>query len=170
MAAQIGKPFPAFNLKAVLADGTVGDVSNATAGGKWLLVVYYPFAFTGVCQSEIGALKARFAEFAERGVAVMGASCDSQFTQKEWIVKEFGGSLPYPLAADFKKELAAELGILHEGLGCAYRGTFLVDDKGALRAYGVNDLAIGRSTEEMLRLIDAFQSGGACMVDWKKKG
>ena len=168
MTIGIGKPFPLVTVQAVLPDGKTGPFSVADVRGKWALFVFYPFSFTGVCESEVGAIKKRFAEFQARGVAVAAASCDSAFTQKEWIAKSHEGSLPYPLLADFKKELAAELGILHDGIGAPFRGTFLVDPEGVVRSYGVNDLAIGRSTDEMLRLIDAFQSGGACMVDWKK--
>ena len=169
MSIAIGKPFPQIPVQAVLPGGKTGPFSVTDAKGKWSLFVFYPFSFTGVCESEVAALKARFAEFEARGVVVAAASCDSVHTQKKWIEANHGGSLPYVLLADFKKELATALGILHEGLGASFRGTFLVDPEGVVRSYGVNDLAIGRSTDEMLRLIDAFQSGGACMVDWKKQ-
>lgn len=168
MSAYIGQPFPTNTLQAVAADGAVKPFSIKDAAGKWALVVFYPFSFTGVCGSELAALKRRVAEFDERGVQVVGVSCDSVHVQKQWIAKDFDGKLPFPLAGDYKKELASALGILHPDVGCSFRATFVVSPEGVIRGYAVNDLPIGRSTDEMLRLLDAYQSGGACLVDWKK--
>ncbi|VEL10811.1 unnamed protein product [Protopolystoma xenopodis] len=82
------------------------------------------------------------------------------------------GGLTYPLLADFKKEISRDYGILLESSGLSLRGLFIIDPKGVIRHITINDLPVGRSVEEVLRLVKAFQfvdkHGEVCPADWKQ--
>ena len=105
---------------------------------------------------------------------MIGASVDSEFSHLAWIKTpraEGGlGKLKYPLVADLTKKISADYGVLLEG-GVALRGLFLIDTKGIVRHITINDLPLGRSVDEALRLLDAFQHyekhGEVCPADWK---
>lgn len=137
--------------------------------GSWVVLFFWPFDFTGICGSEVKAFHEQEAEFSQRGVKLVGVSCDSVHSHEAWVKRDFGGELKYPLVGDFTKAVATQFGVLNDALGCAYRGAFLIDTEGTVKAVVANDLPIGRSTDEILRLVDAFQSGGACPVNWHKK-
>jgi len=105
---------------------------------------------------------------------VVGVSTDSHFSHLAWINtprKQCGlGNLKYPLAADFNKKIASDYGVLLEQEGIALRGLFLIDPEGVLRQMTVNDLPVGRSVDETLRLVKAFQfvakHGEVCPAGW----
>ena len=97
---------------------------------------------------------------------------DSQFTHKAWAEtsKEeggLGGELTYPLLADLNKQTCKDYGVLL-GAGVSLRGSFLIDPEGKVRWANVNDLSVGRNVDELLRVLDALQSGGLCPCNWKK--
>lgn len=100
------------------------------------------------------------------GAQILGVSTDSKFSHLAWVNQELGG-LTYPLLADFTRQVAKEYGILLEKVGAALRGTFIIGPDGLVRAYIVQDLTVGRSIDEILRLVSAFQSGGLCPVGWR---
>ncbi len=75
--------------------------------------------------------------------------------------------MPFPLLADFTKQVSKEYGVLLDRLGAALRGTFLIDPEGVVRAYQVQDLTVGRSVEEILRLLSAFRTGELCPSGWR---
>ena len=151
---------------AAMVNGDKGSVSWKDFDGKWRVVVFYPFDFTGVCGSELVAFNEQIAEFERRGVAVLGASCDSIFSHIAWA-KELGG-VKFPVIGDVTRKVARAFDVLAEDKGCAHRAAYICDPQGVVKAVLCNDLPIGRSTEEVLRLIDAFQTGQACPVNWKK--
>lgn len=177
MAVLVGKPAPDFTVAAVLANGEIVDSFSLskTIKGKYGLVFFYPLDFTFVCPSELIALDHRMADFKARGVEVIGVSIDSQFTHNAWrntAVNDGGiGAVNYVLAADTKHEICQAYDVEHAD-GVAFRGAFIIDKNGIVRAQIVNDLPLGRSMDEILRLIDALQfteeHGEVCPANWKK--
>ena len=115
-------------------------------------------------------------EFKERNTEVVGVSTDSKFSHKAWmeVPRNKGGiaDCAYPIIGDFTKKISCDYGVLEEGLGAAVRGTFVIDPKGVVQAIQINNLPIGRSVDEILRLLDAFQehqkNGVVCPIGWAK--
>ncbi|XP_059902600.1 peroxiredoxin-2 [Gadus macrocephalus] len=173
-SAQIGKRAPAFITTAVV-DGEFKDVSLSSYQGKYVILFFYPLDFTFVCPTEIVAFSDRAEEFRKIGCEVLGASTDSQFSHLAWINtprKQGGlGPMNIPLLADLTHSISRDYGVLKEDQGIAYRGLFVIDDKGILRQITINDLPVGRSVDETLRLVQAFQHtdkfGEVCPAGWK---
>jgi len=105
--------------------------------------------------------------FKKKNAVILGASVDSKWSHKAWIERGDLGELKYPLLSDFKKETARKYGILDEREGVALRGLFIIDDKGVLQYLSVNNLSVGRSVDETLRLLEALQTGELCPLNWK---
>ena len=171
----VQKPAPDFKATAVLADGTEKELSLSEFKGKYVVLFFYPFDFTFVCPTEILAFSNHIGEFKKRNVEVLGVSIDSAHVHRAWRntkVEDGGiGPIAYPLVADVNKDIARAYGVLLEG-GMALRGTFLIDKLGNVRQETVNDLPLGRSVEETLRLVDALQHteehGEVCPAGWQK--
>lgn len=164
---------PDFSGTAVV-DGAFREISLSDYRGRYLVLFFYPLDFTFVCPTELVAFSDRIAEFQSLNTAVVGVSCDSQYSHLAWIDlprREGGlGGLKYPLLADFNKQVARSYGVLLEKEGVALRGLFLIDPNGVLRQLSVNDLPVGRSVDETLRLVQAFQfyeqHGEVCPANW----
>uniref|UniRef100_A0A8C1GK51 Peroxiredoxin-2 n=3 Tax=Cyprinus carpio TaxID=7962 RepID=A0A8C1GK51_CYPCA len=172
--AKIGQPAPQFKATAVV-DGQFKDVQLSEYRGKYVVLFFYPLDFTFVCPTEIIAFSERAAEFRKIGCEVIAASTDSHFSHLAWINtprKQGGlGSMNIPLVADLTQSISRDYGVLKEDEGLAYRGLFVIDDKGILRQITINDLPVGRSVDETLRLVQAFQHtdkyGEVCPAGWK---
>lgn len=175
MVVEVQKPAPDFKKTAVV-DGGFEEVSLKKYEGKWLVLGFIPLAFTFVCPTEIIAYAQALEKFRERGAEVLFASTDSEFTWLAWNSqprKEGGlGNVGLPLVADTNHSLSKDYGVLLEDQGVALRGIFIIDPKGIVRQITVNDLPVGRSVDETLRLIDAFQFtdkyGEVCPANWQK--
>lgn len=177
MAVLVGKPAPDFTVPAVLASGELVEEFSLSAAlkGQYGLLFFYPLDFTFVCPSELIALDHRMPEFHARQVAVVAISIDSHFTHHAWrntpVAAGGIGPVQYVMAADIKHEVAQAYDVEnHEGV--ALRGAFLIDRDGIVRAQIVNDLPLGRSIDELLRLVDALQfteeHGEVCPANWKQ--
>lgn len=172
MSSVVGKPAPSFKLTAV-DKGEFKDISLEDYKGKWLLLFFYPLDFTFVCPTEIIAFSDRLEDFNKLGCEVLGASIDSQFTHLAWTEKPRaeGGiaGLQYPLLSDMDKTLAQDYGVLAPE-GIALRGLFIIDPDGVVQHATINNLAIGRSVDEALRVLQAAQfaheHGEVCPADW----
>ncbi|XP_039369681.1 peroxiredoxin-2 [Mauremys reevesii] len=172
--AHIGKPAPGFHATAVV-DGAFKEIKLSDYKGKYVVLFFYPLDFTFVCPTEIIAFSERAEDFRRLRCEVLGASVDSHFTHLAWVNtprKEGGlGTINIPLLSDLTHSLAADYGVLKEDEGLTYRGLFIIDDKGILRQITVNDLPVGRSVEEVLRLVQAFQytdtHGEVCPAGWQ---
>lgn len=172
--AQISKPAPDWSTKAVV-DGEFKDVKLSDYRGKYLVFFFYPLDFTFVCPTEIIAFSDRVHEFREINAEVIAVSVDSVFTHLAWINtprKEGGlGPLNIPLLADLTKQISKDYGVLLEDAGHTLRGLFIIDGNGILRQITMNDLPVGRSVDETLRLVQAFQytdkHGEVCPAGWK---
>jgi peroxiredoxin 2/4 len=175
MSVLVGKPAPDFTAPAVMGDNDINESFNLTAHikGKYALLFFYPLDFTFVCPSEIIAFDKKKKEFDKRGVEVIGVSVDSQFTHLAWknTPPNHGGlgHVKFPLVSDLTKSITTSYGILLNG-AIALRGTFLIDRAGVVRHQVVNDLPLGRSIDEALRMVDALQffeqNGEVCPANW----
>ena len=173
MAVHVQKEAPGFTATAVVHE-EFKQVSLSDYRGKYVVLFFYPLDFTFVCPTEIIAFSDRIADFHNRGTEVVGVSIDSQFSHLAWIqmprAKGGLGELKYPLVSDLTKKITADYGILLEG-GVALRGLFLIDKGGIVRHITINDLPLGRSVDEAIRVLDALQHfekhGEVCPADWK---
>lgn len=172
--ALVQKPAPNFEAVAVV-NGDFKNIKLADYKGKWLVLFFYPLDFTFVCPTEITAFSDRIEDFKKIGAEVLGCSVDSQFSHLAWINtprnKGGLGKIEYPLLADVSKKIAADYDVLLEG-GIALRGLFLINPEGKVAYQVVHDLGVGRSVDETLRVIEAFQmvakSGEVCPANWSK--
>ena len=168
----IGDKFPSFDLKAVVSTdpkSAFKDISDKSDAGKWKVVFFWPKDFTFVCPTEIAAFGKLEKEFRARDAQLLGASIDSEYVHLAWRrQKEELRNLPFPMLADVKRELAGALGILDPEAGVAQRATFIVDPHGVIRFVYVTDLNVGRSPEEVLRVLDALQTDELCPCNWQQ--
>ena len=171
---SLGNAFPQFEKKAVVSLEKGKEFSTlrndfANEQGRWTVMFWWPKDFSGLCPTELVEFNHAHEEFELRNTQLIGASTDSEFVHLAWRKHHDDlRDLKYPLLADTSKSLGEALGILHEGEKIAYRATFIIDPKNNIRWVSVYDLPIGRSVEEVLRVLDALQSGGLCPCNWKK--
>lgn len=164
--AKVGEPAPLFTLDAVVGK-EFKRVSLSDYRGKWVVLFFYPADFTFICPTEITGFNKVVDQFREMNAEVLGASVDSKFSHLAWIKRGDLGDLRFPLLSDFKKETTARYGILEEQEGVALRGLFIIDPKGVVQYQVVNNLSVGRSVEETLRVLEALQTGELCPLGWK---
>lgn len=175
MGVLVGKQAPGFNLKAVIKGVIQEEFSLDSLKGKYTILFFYPLDFTFVCPTELHAFQERLPEFTQKGAQVVGCSVDSCFSHLAWLntPRNKGGiqGIEYPILSDINKHLAKAYDVLKEDEGIAYRGLFLIDKEGIVRHQIVNDLPLGRSVDECLRMIDALsyfeKHGEVCPANWK---
>ena len=156
----VTKQAPDFSAQAVMPDNSFAELTLSSYRGKYVVLFFYPLDFTFVCPSEIIAFDKALAKFEEKGAQVIGVSVDSHFTHLAWknTPRDQGGigQVGYPLVADLSKKISKKYGVLF-GKEVALRGLFLIDKEGVVRHSLVNDLPLGRSVDEALRVLDALQ-------------
>lgn len=162
---QIGQPAPDFTMEGYYK-GDKKKYSMDDYKGKWKILFFYPLDFTFVCPTELVELSKRHSEFESINTQVLGVSVDSVFSHEAWL-KELG-EFNYPLLSDMTKNVSRDYRVLLEEEGVSLRGAFIIDPDGVLQCYMVNNLAIGRNIDELLRLVQAFQTGDLCPVGWNK--
>lgn len=163
--ARVGRPAPEFKAEGVVDGGDFKNVSLSDTRGMWTVLFFYPLDFTFICPTEITEFSRRLEEFTKLNVVVYGCSTDSVHSHKAWL-KELG-NLKYPLLSDITHEISRSYGVLIEEQGIALRGTFIVDPDGVLRYALYHDLGVGRSCDELLRVLEALQTGERCPASWK---
>lgn len=174
MSRLVSRQAPDFKTEGVI-EGQFKEYSLADFKGKWLILFFYPLDFTFVCPTEILAYSDRIEEFKSAGAEVVGVSIDSKFTHLAWTnqARNEGGiaGLKYPLLSDVNKQLVRGYDVLADP-GVALRGLFLIDPDGIVQHATINNLAIGRSVDETLRVLHAAQfareNGEVCPANWKK--
>jgi alkyl hydroperoxide reductase subunit AhpC len=174
MSAKVQLPAPDFKATALIGE-QFKEIKLSDYKGKYVLLYFYPLDFTFVCPTEIIAFNDKLDEFKKRNTEVIGVSVDSHFTHLAWnqTPRNKGGlgGVQYPLVADLNKNIARSYGVLIEEAGIALRGLFIIDKEGIVRHLLVNDLPLGRSVEEAIRVIDALQffekNGEVCPANWK---
>jgi len=176
MSSLVTQEAPDFVATAVMADGSFKeDFKLSDHRGKYVVLFFYPLDFTFVCPSEILAFDKELAKFKAKNTEVIGVSVDSHFTHWAWretpVQKGGIGQVGYPLVADLKKTISRDYGVLL-GDEVALRGLFLIDTKGIVRHAVINDLPLGRSVGEALRMVDALQyveeHGEVCPANWQE--
>jgi peroxiredoxin 2/4 len=188
----VTKTAPDFTATAVMGDNTMKEVTLSEYRGKKVVLFFYPLDFTFVCPTELLAFNHRLAEFEKRGVQVLGVSVDSQFSHLAWKNTEINnggiGQVQYPLIADLDKSISRDYDVLvgaeqatvlteagesetTVGGAVALRASFLIDEEGTVHHAVINDLALGRNIDEMLRMIDALtftqKHGEVCPAGWQ---
>jgi len=171
----IGKSAPHFKAKAVIGGKIIEEFSLSDFLGKYVVFFFYPLDFTFVCPTELHAFQEKLSEFQRRGAQVIGCSVDSWYTHAAWMAqpKREGGiqGVEYPIVSDLSKSIAKSFHVLKEDDGIAYRGQFLIDKEGIIRHQLVNDLPLGRSVDEVVRLLDALifteKHGEVCPANWQ---
>ena len=166
---------PDFTANAVMPDNTITSLTLSSFQGKYVVLFFYPLDFTFVCPSEILAFNKKVDAFKQKNCEVIGVSVDSRFTHLAWkntAIENGGiGQIQYPLVEDLNKQIAKSYGILFGG-SVALRGLFLIDPTGKVRHCVINDLPLGRSVDEALRMVDAVQfsdtHGEVCPANWKE--
>ncbi len=169
--AKVGEAAPDFDLPCVMAaDAAPRPVRRSDYAGRWLMLVFYPGDFTFVCPTELAALSARHADFARRDCSLLGISADPIEMHRQWLAAppaEGGlGPLQFPLASDPAGEAARAYGVWAEARQVSNRGLFLIDPAGVLQYAVVHNLNVGRNPDEVLRVLDALQTGGLCPASW----
>ncbi|MHB0912789.1 MAG: peroxiredoxin [Armatimonadota bacterium] len=160
---KVGKPVPDFTLEGVMGKDFT-KVSLSYYRGKWVVLFFWPLDFTFVCPTEITEFTKRNKEIEDLGGKVLGVSVDSKYSHLAWT-KEIGEQA-YPLLSDITKRVSRDYGVLVEDEGIALRGTFIIDPDGICRWMVVNDLSVGRSVDETIRVLSALQTGELCPVEW----
>ena len=191
MAVLVGKKAPFFKSMAVVNGAEIKEDFSLEQfrGKKYVVFFFYPADFTFVCPTEIIAFQDKINEFEKRNVAIVGCSTDSEFSHWKWLQtdKKDGGikGVKFPIVADASKTIAENYDVLageydiddnenavFTGTPMAYRGLFLIDKEGIVRHQVVNDMPLGRSVDETLRMVDALQffeeNGEVCPADWHK--
>ncbi|MEW6536728.1 MAG: peroxiredoxin [Candidatus Auribacterota bacterium] len=174
MALEVQKPAPDFVGQAVIGND-FHEIKLKDYKGKWLVLFFYPLDFTFVCPTEIVSFSDRIQEFRKINTEVVGISVDSHYTHLAWkntSRKDGGlGEIEYPLLADLTKKIARDYGVLLEDSGIALRGLFIIDPNQIVRHVTINDLPIGRSVDEVLRVVNALQFvekyGEVCPANWQ---
>jgi peroxiredoxin (alkyl hydroperoxide reductase subunit C) len=175
LTTLITQQAPDFTAEAVLPDNSFGNITLSAYRGKYVFLLFYPLDFTFVCPSEILAFNKRIADFKTKNCEVFGVSVDSKFTHLAWkntALEDGGiGNIQFPLIQDLNKEIARSYGILLNS-SVALRGLFLIDPTGTVRHCVINDLPLGRSVNEALRMLDAVQfvdtHGEVCPANWQE--
>lgn len=189
--ALVGKKAPLFSAPAVINGGELVDNFSLDQffGKKHVIFFFYPKDFTFVCPTELHAFQSKLQEFKSKGCEVIACSTDTEESHWAWLQmsKNKGGieGVTYPIVADTTKTIAANYGVLAgeyslneegqlmaSGPMIAYRGLFLIDKEGVVQHEVINNLPLGRSVDEALRVLDALQhveeNGEVCPANWQK--
>ena len=175
MSVLVTQEAPDFKAQAVMPNGEFREVSLQDYRGKYVLLFFWPLDFTFVCPTEIIAFSDRASDFEAIDTQILGVSVDSHFTHLAWTNTprtEGGiGKTAYPLISDMNKQISRDYDVLLDG-GVALRGLFLIDKEGVVRHQVVNDLPLGRSVGEGLRMVKALQyfenNGEVCPANWEE--
>ena len=168
----VGSRFPAFSVQATVSTEkgkAFQTITDQDFREQWKVYFFWPKDFTFVCPTEIAAFGKLEREFRDRDAQVLGGSTDSEFVHLAWRQNHPDlKNLPFPMLADVKRDLCTALGILDPQEGVAQRATFVVDPHSVIRYVSVTDLNVGRNPEEVLRVLDALQTGELCPCNWHK--
>lgn len=175
MGVLVGKSAPDFKANAVINGKIVDNFSLSQYRGQYVVFFFYPLNFTFVCPTELHAFQDSLEYFEERNAQVIGCSVDSCYSHLAWLntPKNKGGiaDVAYPLVSDLNKTISRDYDVLIPHEGITYRGLFLIDREGIVRHQLVNELALGRSVDETLRILDALiyfeKHGEVCPANWQ---
>ncbi len=169
---QIGQPAPLFEADAYYKD-EISKVKLSSYRGKWVVLLFYPADFTFICPTELTEAAERYPEFTKIGAEILSISADTVYVHKAWhdnspAIKKVN----YPMVADPTRKICADYGTLIESEGLSLRATFIIDPDGIVKAMDIHDNSIGRSSDEILRKLQAAKfvrehKGLVCPASWK---
>ena len=167
MSIRVGDPIPDHSVQAyVRGEGSPSELDLSSYRGKWVVLFFYPRDFTFICPTELAAFAERHDDFLGERAIVIGASTDSYFSHKAWFESDPRlAGVDYPVIADTAHELSRSFDVLRDD-GATHRATFIVDPAGTLLHMRVDEHDVGRSVDEVLRILRAFRTGALCPVDW----
>ncbi len=153
MTIEIGTEAPDFTLKNQHGE----EVSLSALRGKKALLVFYPFAFSGICTGELCELRDNLAAFNDLGAEVLAISCDPMFALRAFAEKD---GLSFSLLSDFwpHGQVASAYGVFDEERGCALRGSFLVDEEGVVRWKVQNGLPDARDLKSYVGALEEISA------------
>lgn len=143
-----------------------GTCSLSDSKGKWLVLFFYPRDFTFICPTEIKGFAAHEAEFKAMNCDVLACSTDSTWCHKAWFERDLA-EVAYPILADTNLTVSRDYQVLNEENGEAQRGLFIINPEGVVKYALVSAGSVGRSVKEVLRVLQALQSGELCPIEWE---
>jgi peroxiredoxin (alkyl hydroperoxide reductase subunit C) len=168
---KVGDRFPEFSVKAVVsanAEDAFKTITSKDFPGKWLVIFAWPKDFTFVCPTEIAGFNQLNGEFQDRDAQILGLSIDGEYAHLAWRQShEDLKNLQFPMLADVKREITLQCGIMDTTEGVSQRALYIVDPEGIIRFCMMTDMSVGRSPKEVLRVLDALQTGGRCPCEWQ---
>jgi len=167
MALRVGQPIPDHSVQAyVRGERAPTEFALSSHRGRWVVLFFYPRDFTFICPTELASFAEHHDAFLGERAVVLGASTDSYFSHKAWFESDPRlADVHYPVIADTAHELSRSFDVLLED-GATHRGTFIIDPSGLLLHMSINEHDVGRSVEEVLRILRAFRTGALCPADW----
>lgn len=163
---QVGQPAPVFEEMTTYHQGDFKTASLDDYKGKWLVLFFYPRDFTFICPTEIEEFGRLYEDFQKLNCEVIAASTDSEHSHKAWFETDKRlKDVKYPIIADTTQELSDAYNVLDDD-GASQRGTFVIDPEGSLRFMLVSADSVGRNIPEMLRVVEALQTGERCPANW----
>jgi alkyl hydroperoxide reductase subunit AhpC len=167
MSIRVGESVPDHSVQAyVRGEGSPTEFELSSHRGKWVVLFFYPRDFTFICPTELAAFAERHQDFLDERAIVIGASTDSYFSHKAWFESDPRlAAVDYPVIADTAHNLSRSFDVLLED-GATHRGTFIIDPTGVLLHMSVTEHDVGRSVDEVLRVLRAFRTGALCPANW----
>jgi lipoyl-dependent peroxiredoxin subunit C len=161
------EPFVVTGVRPGQPEDAFFDITEKSFEGKWKVIVYYPKDFTFVCPTEIVAYDKLTGDFADRDAVLLTGSTDNEFCKVAWQkahsdLQKITHTQFADTSRDWDKSLIEQLGVFYAPAGAALRATFIVDPENVIQHVTVNNLNVGRSPEETLRVLDALQTGELC--------
>jgi alkyl hydroperoxide reductase subunit AhpC len=167
MSLRVGQFVPDHSVQAyVRGQGAPSEFALSSHRGRWVVLFFYPRDFTFICPTELAAFAERHKDFLGERAVVIGASTDSYYSHKAWFESDPRlAGVDYPVIADTAHELGRSFDVLLDD-GATHRATFIIDPTGTLLHMSVNEHDVGRSVDEVLRILRAFRTGALCPADW----
>jgi peroxiredoxin (alkyl hydroperoxide reductase subunit C) len=167
MSVRVGHSVPDEDVHAyVRGERAPSEFALSSHRGRWVVLFFYPRDFTFICPTELASFAERHDDFLHEHAVVLAASTDSYFSHKAWFESDPRlANVRYPVIADTAHELSRSFDVLLED-GATHRGTFIIDPSGVLVHMSVNEHDVGRSVDEVLRILKAFRTGALCPADW----
>ena len=168
----VGRRAPDFDVSCTPAPGqTERTASLRNYRDRWLVLMFYPQDFSLVCPTELLAISQRHVDFQDRGAAVLAISTDSIESHEQWIAKPRAqgglGPIAFPLGSDATGDVSRAYNVYLDSQHLALRALFLIDPNSVIQFQVVHNMSIGRSTDAILRILQALQVGGLCAENWE---
>ena len=169
IAAQVlvQREAPGFEATAY-QEGEFKDISLEDFRGKWAILFFYPQAFSYVCPTEVKKLSEQYNAIKDLGADVLALSVDSHFTIKAWHESDPRlEDVTFPIISDSSHEIGILYGVMNKASTNHLRATFIIDPEGIVQYQDVYNEQVGRSISELLRTLQALQTGAFCPVEWQ---